>query len=156
MNETAFYRYVKHAYELLEERSSVNEYGERVFEGHFSKLLGELGFSKRWYSEIRSALLIPVEDPCIEIVQRGTANQNTIVILRHPPPPEWADLTAGGLTQARFRDTVYGRVEARVERLEAWRETLGGVNLAEALRNFEMRLSRLEAKAGGKDLNGAS
>jgi hypothetical protein len=140
----AFYKY-------MEERSYVNEHQERQFKGNLIKAYKEAGGHMGWYSEVRKLLESPELDPCMLLVQKGNPHQPSIVNLYHPPSPDWGNFTRGDLTDPPTAATI---LEARTERLEAWRESLGGVNLAEVLRNFEMRITRLENKTGegtGKD-----
>jgi hypothetical protein len=53
-----------------------------------------------------------------------------------------------GLTSPAERATLVASLEKRVAILEAWRVALGGgeMNIAEALRNHELRLSRVEER----------
>lgn len=133
--------YAKKFHALLTERAELNEYGELVFHGSLTKLYDELGASTTYYTPIRSAL---IETQSIEITKQGAGKQLSEVTVKElsekispdplTPAPDAATLTAG--------------VERRLLRLEAWRETTGGLNIVEALRNMELRLSKLEAHVG--------
>lgn len=148
---TAFYKNASKTYELMEKESYVNEQEERLFVGNFSDAIKQGGISSRYYSQIRQLLLSPHTDPCIEIRQRGNSGQPSVILLRHPPPPEWGGITAGDLTGGALSATMVAELEAEVKRLQAWRETLGGMNIAEVLRDFEKRLIRLERGYDGKE-----
>jgi hypothetical protein len=147
--QSKFYELALDFYRYLEEHSEVNEYEERQFKGNLMDAYLAVGGHRAWYSAIRKILESPELDPCIVYQQRGNPHQSTIINLYHPPSPDWGNLTAGDLTDTRGAAILIAEVQDRVQRLEAWRESLGGVNLAEVLRNFEMRLTRLENKTGG-------
>jgi hypothetical protein len=146
VRQTAIYRHALRVYEIMDKQSFSNSFGERAFSGKLKDVFEEAGVSKAYYRPIRQLLDSPDLDPCITILERGNASQRTLILLNHPPPPEWGVITPKDLTAPAIDATMVADLAARVERLEAWRETLGGVNLAEALRNFESRISRLEGE----------
>jgi hypothetical protein len=146
VRQTAIYRHAVRMYEIMAERSFSTKYGERAFSGKLKDVFEETGASKAYYTPIRQLLDSPDLDPCITVLERGNASQRTLIRLNHPPPPEWGVIAPKDLTAPAIGATMIVDLAARVERLEAWRETLGGVNLAEALRNFESRISRLEGE----------
>jgi hypothetical protein len=132
---------------MLSERAKLNEYHELVFTGSLTKLYQELGASTSYYSPIRKLL---VDSGAIEITQRGTRSQVSEVTVKQLSE----NISPDPLTAARPAATMGVEVDRRLASLEAWRETTGGLNIAEALRNMESRLSRLESlqpQTGGKD-----
>ena len=140
-------RYAVLFYQYLDERAEVNEYHERVFTGSVGEAYKAVGASSTYHSDIRKLL---IDSGSVTVLQRGTGKQ----------PSEWVlngldeNILAVPLTPPDRAATVGAQVERRVRTLEAWRETTGGINIAEALRNIELRLGRLEAhvtEAGGKD-----
>lgn len=151
---TEFFQHIKRVYEIMYERSELNEYDERIFTGKLSRVFQESGASSTYYSPIRELLLSPLNDPCIEIRQRGNVSQSSIILLRHPPPDDWSEVTHRDLTRRGGRATLGLEVEggaARLERLEKWRESIGGVNLSEFIRTTESRLSALEQERGKRE-----
>jgi hypothetical protein len=140
---TALYTHTCTLYEKLHKLSKMNEEKERIFTGNYSDVFKEVGASLAYYTPIRSLLLSPTLDPCITIYQRGNSDQPSQIRLNHPPPPEWSDLRAKDLTSASGSATL-PLLEKKVAGLVAWRESIGEVNLSEALRNFEQRLSNIE------------
>jgi hypothetical protein len=151
--ESALYTYLCKVYELLEERSTVDESGERTFVGSLKELFNETGASTTYYTPIRRLLDSPHDDPCITIYQRGNSNQESVIRLNHSPPEEWQKIFVRDLTGGRESATILVRMEREVEALIAWRESLGEVNIAKALVNFEKRLRALEAKSKTGDKN---
>jgi len=145
-DETAIYRYTCEVYDLLLEQSKENKHGEQLFEGSVVEVYKQTGASSRYYSSIRKLLISPELDPCITFLQRGNGSQPTIINLHHPPPEDWEKISEKGLTAPRERATLLVELEAEVNRLRAWRESIGEVNLSEVVRDFEMRLTRLENK----------
>lgn len=155
---TKFYTHLVKAYEFMAERSKLNEYEERIFEGRLTEVFRRAGASSAYYSPLRKMLLSPSNDPCIEIRQRGNVGQPTIIRLIHEPPKAWKEITHGGLTAPVGGATIPVEVEGRLDRLEAWRESIREVNnLSEVLQDFENRLAKVEdqlAKERGKRENG--
>jgi len=118
-----------------------------VFRGKLQDVWAAAGISQAYYSNIRKLLR---ENGCITVVQQGTRNVPTIMVLNHPPP-EGAKIPEEPLT-AR---PTFAILDRRVEALESWRDTFaGGINIAEALRNMELRIASLEAANGRKGENG--
>ena len=152
--QSKFFTTIYDLYKYMEERSIVNEYDERQYRGSLVEAYKAVGGHMAWYSDAIKLLQSPDLDPCVVIQQRGNPYQQTITNLHHPPPPGWGNFTRGDLTDGREAATMLLDAKEKVERLETWRESLGGVNLAEVLRNFETRITRLENKTGdvtGKD-----
>jgi hypothetical protein len=148
---TALYEATAKAYRLMEEQSEYNEFDELIFQGHFTRVFQQCGASSRWYTAIRKLLDTPTTDPCITVHQRGNVHQPSIIRLNHPPSESWEKISADDLTGDREHAMLLAEVEAKVNRLDAWRESIGKeVNLSEALRNLEDRVSRLERKRESK------
>lgn len=140
-------QYAIKLYQYLDELAEVNEYHERVFTGKVSEAYKAVGASSTYHSDIRKLL---IDSGSITVIQRGTGKQAS----------EWAlngldeNILAVPLTPLGTAATMRAEVERRVRSLEAWRETTGGINIAEALRNIELRLSKVESQmqqTGGKD-----
>jgi hypothetical protein len=149
MGSAVFVHAVK-VYEALEKQSTINEHEERVFEGYLIDLYRQVGASSRYYSPIRKLLDSPQIDPCIEFLQRGTGAQVSIIKLNHPPPPEWSTIAESDLTGSGGGAILLAELQAQVNQLQAWRESIGEVNLSEALVDFERRLKKLERESNGK------
>jgi hypothetical protein len=128
------------------------EIGGLVVETRLSYLFQELEIPSTYYARIR-VILFGGADPCVIMLRRGTHGNPSVVVLRHPPSAElFAD---EGLTQARSAATVFLDATKRVEKLEAWRDSLtpadeNRLNVVEALRNHETRLAALEASQEGE------
>jgi hypothetical protein len=145
-DETALYRYTCEVYDKLYEESKTNEHEERLFEGSMVEVFKQTGASSRYYSSIRKLLISPELDPCVTFMQRGNGSQPTIIRLHHEPPQDWKKISQKGLTAPREGATMLLQIEAELSRLKAWRESIGEVNLSEALRDFDKRLRVLERK----------
>jgi hypothetical protein len=121
--------------------------GALVVETRISHLFQEIDIPSTYYARIR-AILFGGADPCVVMLRRGTHGRPSVVVLRHPPTAElFAD---EGLTLARSAATVFLDAAERIQKLEAWRDSLtpadeDRLNVVEALRNHETRLVALEA-----------
>jgi len=124
-DQSALFRHTRKVYELMEERSTINEYEERIFEGSLTKLAREVGASSSYYSAIRTLLDSPHHDPCIILYQRGSGNLPSIIRLMHPPPEEWGTIAPVDLTSPGVPATLR-ELESRVAKLEVWREEVTG------------------------------
>jgi hypothetical protein len=131
----------------------------RVYHGKVTEVFNQLGISMSYYTPIRRFL---TTNGCIEMVKRGGRGLASDVLLRHPPPEPLAEpvepvestatdapesivkIAPEHLTPRRHLATLMAEVEGRLDRLEAWRETTGGVNIAETMRNHESRITQLE------------
>ena len=121
----------------------------RVYHGKVTELFGQLGISMSYYTPIRRYL---TTNGSIKMVKRGGRGLASDVLLRHPPPDyPPADAPTGNvkiapehLTGTRHLATLMEEAERRLDRLEAWRETTGGVNIAETMRNHETRITQIE------------
>jgi hypothetical protein len=140
-------RYAVEFYLILDKLAEENEYHERVFTGSMMKAYRQLGASSTYWTQIRKIL---VDSGSITILQRGTGNQASIIVLNGLDEK----ISAEALTRPARAATVGAEVERRVRTLEAWRETTGGINIAEALRNMERRLTKLEGKADSESVTG--
>jgi hypothetical protein len=133
-------RYAKLLYDALYELSEPSETGEyRVFNGRVTEIFNRLGISLAYYTQIRRLL---IKTGSIEMLKRGGGGLASEVALHHPPPSE--ENLPTGLTTGRHLATLVEALGKRVEILEGVRESQGGLNIAEALRNHESRLSKLE------------
>lgn len=137
-------KYAAEFYNLMDSRAEENQYHERIFTGSLTKLYRELGASTAYYTRIRKVL---IESGAIEILVRGNGKQPTQIKLNQ-------NISDQGLTARPPSATVGVEVERRLAALESWRETTGGLNIAEVLRNMESRLSELERKANAESVTG--
>jgi hypothetical protein len=133
-------------YALLDERAEENEYHERIFTGKISDLYKEIGASTAYYSRIRKLL---IDNGSIELMQRGTGSQPSQLKLHRPLEVDEI-ISDMPLTEEKISATMGVELIRRLELLEAWRETTGGLNIAEAFRDMERRLTRLEGQVTGK------
>lgn len=133
----------------------------RVFRGKIGDIFNSTGASRAYYSKIRQLL---IDFNSIVILHAGTAHSASVVVVRpeNPPPIE----LPGGMQDPNVKSrelllTLIARtdtLEARLEKLEAGR---GDINIVDAFRNHETRLSRLEGNSqaagiSGKDETGES
>jgi hypothetical protein len=147
--EPAAVKFAREFYELLDKAATVEEVDGselRVWRGKLTEVFKELESSSKYYTPIRSLL---TQSGAITIVEAGSRNRDSTVVLNHPLPT-YVDLVDGGLTTAPSRATLLA-IAQRVSALEGWRETMGGINIAEALMNMEQRIVKLESKAGGRN-----
>jgi len=112
-----------------------------VFSGSPTELFKQLKINPRYYTPIRKILLATES---ITILQQGNRASFSVWVLNHPPPPQekWPE----DLTGAQVSATMRVEFERRIVALESWRESLttGGINIPEVLRNFELRIAKLE------------
>lgn len=109
----------------------------KVWEGSITKTCRELGIP----AGTERRVIRPLEQMgAIQMLSRGVANYPTIIALIRPPTEElWADVSGLPLTGR----LSYDRLVRKVEEIE---RQLGGVNLAEVLKDHNRRLTRLEGK----------
>lgn len=134
MTEPAISRYARLFYDELHARSENN-----IFVGSITKAWASIGASNSYYTKVRAVLL---KQECITIEARGAGGSPTVVRLLRPPEillPE--DLT----TEREAARLSAAQAEKRIEALE---KRLKGVNITEALRDIETRLSKLEQTGG--------
>jgi len=112
-----------------------------VYEGYFSRLFRAVVNNPKYYTPIRT-ILTSGEDPSITILQTGNAHAPSIVVLNHRPPAQesWPE----DLTGVPKSATLWVELDRRLSAVESWRETTGGTNFTDILRNFEGRISKLE------------
>ena len=152
MNETdeptpAVLAYAILFYQYLDEQAEVNEYLERVFTGSKGEAYKAVGASSTHHSDIRRLL---IESGSITELQRGTGKQDSIIVLNGLDE----NILAVPLTPPGRAATLPVGVARRLAALESWRETTGGINIQQALRNIELRLSKVESHVqgtGGKE-----
>jgi hypothetical protein len=147
MTTEAIAEYARQLYNLMDSLAKENEYHERVFTGSITDLYKDIGASTSYYTAIRKFLL---DAELITILQRGNAKQQSQVRLNELSE----NILRKPLTAAPRAATMGADVQRRLERLEAWRETTGGLNIAEALRNIEDRVTRLEGNSDSDSVTG--
>lgn len=135
-------------YEELAKRAEMNGKGELVFVGKMTDVHRYLGISSSMYSRIKRIL---EGAKSIEVLQRGTAAQPSIILLRGEPSAEI--FSDSGLTSPRKLATLVGQLEKRVAALETWRESIP-INVLQALREHEERIEWLEASVPGESQMG--
>ncbi|HEY1248776.1 MAG TPA: hypothetical protein VGE97_07310 [Nitrososphaera sp.] len=129
-------KWAKEFYDLLDSEAE-GEAGERVFVGQITEVFKRLDVGVGNYSPIRAIL---VSSGAVQFQKRGNRRESTVLSLLGSEK-----ISSEGLTRARRDATVSLQgVKQRLRSLEAWRETTGGVNLSEVLRDFERRISALE------------
>lgn len=112
-----------------------------VWRGKLTDVFRELKVTSKYYTTIRAIL---TKTGSITIVETGSRNRPSIVVLNHEPPP-LQKINNLGLTGTAPAATMMVELQRRLATLEAWRESQGGINIAEALRNLEDRLTKLES-----------
>ena len=142
VREPSVLTHARRLYEAMLEQSYPED-DVHVFVGKVTELFRELGISTAYYSRIRRLL---IQGGSIQIVKRGARGLGSEVRLYRPPE----DFTFGDLTPTRDAATMMVELEGRLRRLEGWRESQGGLNTGEALRNHENRISQLESEIPGK------
>jgi hypothetical protein len=144
-DELAPVKYAREFYDLLAKDAIVEPDGTLlVWRGRITEAFKELGATSKYYTPVRAIL---VKTGAITIVEAGSRNKDSIVVLNDPlpGPAELAPILAGlDLTGTRPGAKVWADVERRLSALEGWRETVGGINIAEALRDLEQRLASVE------------
>jgi len=125
-------------YDELSKLATPNDDGELVFVGKLTKVYNSLGISSSMYSRIKRILM---GTKSIEILQRGTGAQPSIILLHGAPDPEI--FSRKDLTAPRTFATLLGTLENRVETLEGWRESMP-FSISEVLLDYEIRIVQLE------------
>lgn len=115
-----------------------------VFRGQLSDVFREMKVSQSFYTKIRAIL---IEYDCVSYLQKGTRAYDSVLILNHEPPeeisPEVLTRPSDPATLSVLADRLED-LEHSVKVLEKWRDSAGGINIGEALRNMELRLAKLE------------
>lgn len=109
----------------------------KVWEGSITKTCESLGIPRGTERRV----IKPLEEmESIQILSRGVSNYPTVLALIRPPTVDlWENISHRGLTTRPSLD----RLTREVKELE---KRLGGVNLAEVLKDHNERLSALEEK----------
>lgn len=131
-------------YEKLAALAKVEQIGDvqyLVFRGKLGNVFNSLDVSQAYYSGVRRIL---VENECVMYVERGGRNIETVLLLLKPPDVEKLIPDVALTNGVESATLELSEIQARLQALENWRETLGGLNIAEALRNFETRIKKLE------------
>lgn len=133
--------------EVNADGSASNSDSVLVFRGKLMDVFQSLGLSATYYTRIRR---IFIKYDCVSYLQRGTRSYDSVLVLNHAPPSP-QEIAPEDLTDDPSRDTI-GAMADRLEELERevsiltqWRESLGGLNILEALRDIEKRLPKREA-----------
>lgn len=142
--------YAVRLFEGLMERAEIGVAPVPIFTGSITRVYHELRLPASAYSHVRHLLVtarMDHEDACVEFIQKGNRRTPSVIALYHAPSIETApeDFTIENLTT----ETEVASLTSRVEHLEAWRESLLGLNL-QALRNIEGRLTLLESERNAK------
>lgn len=148
---SALYRYACEMYDYMMSHAKQDEETEEsIYEGKLKEAFTSTGASTRYYTPVKSILDSPDIDPCITVLRRGSGTTPSLVRLNHPPVEGLENVTIKDLTGNREAATLVPELERRMERLEGWREQFGEVNLSEALRDLDNRLSKLEGVTTGR------
>lgn len=115
----------------------LDESVDGIFVGKITEIYRLLGLPSGYYSYIIGTLK---ESKSIEYLSRGRQGKPSKIKMG-PPPDEVATLDLG-LTSAPTAAKLERRMKALEAKYEA--QTRGGLNVPEALRNFEFRLAHIE------------
>jgi len=132
-------RHARALYDELKSRAKPEPNGDELAEVYMTSLYEELGISPNYRVAVRK-ILFDSNPPCAIKVVQGAGGRPTLVYLLREP--NLSDLT-GEDTSGRLSA---GQISEKLKRLEAWRLSLAGLNIVEALRNHESRLAELEAQ----------
>lgn len=114
-----------------------------IFTGSITRLWNSLGASNAYYSKVIRNL---TDLGCIQILQRGSSNvESRVACIRMPDQGEVKAKSV--LTNAPSLGTLAQEV-ANLHR------NIGGIDIADALKNFEERLSKVEREVA--KINGTS
>jgi len=133
--DNAVARHSLAVYDELVKRATAREDGVLEFSGKLTAVFAYLGISSAMYSRVRRVLII---SGSIEILQKGAGGQPSIILIHDAPDTE--KLSDPALTSARRLATMVVQLEKRVADLEARIP----FNVLETLRDFEVRLGRME------------
>lgn len=117
-----------------------------VFRGRIGDVFDAVVSSRSYYSQIRAIL---DESGSLTVLERGTAHTGTVLAVnpnKPPPlelPPSFVKSSLDTLTLAREVATLKEQVEKLAARL-------GEVNIVKILRDFEIRISRIEGNKNEK------
>jgi hypothetical protein len=143
----AIFRHAQSLYDGLDAASVVeivNDVPLKVFRGSLTKEYSKIGASQSYYTPVTKAL---AENGCVTYLQKGVRGVETVAALHHPPREDlWQD-SGRGLTSS----TGYTILAQLVQNIE---ESLGGVNVPQALYDLQQQLERLESRV--RTLEGGS
>lgn len=128
---------------MTEQAEKVEGTSAVVFVGGLSKEIRAVEASSNYYSEIRKILFD--SGCCVMAAQGNRGRPSVIELLRRPDESDVPQDLTLGRDEARLRFTD---LEKRVETLEGWREQFSTLNVMEALRDYERRISQLEMLIG--------
>lgn len=147
--------FIKHSlaiYDMLLKLAKVIGPEEIQFTGSLTKVFYLADVPIAYYSKVRRVL---IESGSITFIQRGSRYQETVISLHHEPPSNESALaeisSLGDLTGGANLATLVTEQGAAIQRLEAWRESLGGINIAEVFKDMERRLNNLEVQVGQRE-----
>lgn len=117
-----------------------------VFRGRIGDVFKAANVSNTYYTPVRKIL---VDFGSITILERGTVHNPSLVILDpdRPPPTTAEELIVKSDPEDLTTDELLAMLLRRVEVLET---RLGGINIVEAFRNVETRLSNVESQTGDR------
>lgn len=113
-----------------------------VFRGKLTDVFEDSGASKAYYSPIRTILS---ECGAVIMLERGTAySPSALVVDPSKPPPLANPPIVKSPDPAELLLTLTDEVGTLRESMKSTAERMGDLNIVEVLRNFEIRISRLE------------
>lgn len=131
---------LKHAKVFYAELDNASVNG--VFTGSLTKIFtGVCELPTSYYTPVKQFL---DDFECLEIKERGTRKQPSVVMLLKPPPDVLPDLYVKSSPDALTDRETVAILVAEVESLKAWRKSHRGVDLPEALRTIDRRLAVIE------------
>jgi hypothetical protein len=108
----------------------------RVFVGSYTDVWKSTKIPQTYYSPIRISL---AKHHAIDILQKGTKNTDTVIVLRGLP--ETWDIDGWRDDKGLTKSSRHAMLMADVQDLK---KSLGGINVLMALQEFEKRLIKLE------------
>ena len=116
----------------------------KVFRGSFTKAFDALGISKTYYRPVRTLL---ENSGAIIYVRGGGRRESTVALIRPLSDEDTEKFSRKDLTRPEpdAMLIVVAELQDEVERLKAWRKSQGGLNIGEAMTNFEERITQLES-----------
>lgn len=136
----AIIRHTATVYQALNDESKLEDIGEehnaRIFRGKLTEVFKSTGVGATYYSEVFRQL---DEQGCVTLLQRGSKSVDSVVILHRPPSPD------GYLPPPKSPLTNPERYANLQEDVEALKTLVGGIHIAEALKEIEDRFKKLES-----------
>lgn len=143
---------LKHAqafYAALVERSTpliLDNEEAQIFTGSVTKIFTiECELPLSYYTPVKQFL---DDFDCLQIVERGTRNRESVVRLLRPPPTELPASFVKSLSDPLTDRAELAKLRGEVQGLKAWRESQKGIVLIDTLRNMEHRLVKIENMLG--------